>query len=368
MNTENLHRLIDRYEENFEVINNAANNEIFKWKAVKCFRDVWFSKEAETVPFAEMFNMAKKESAVLIDNAQVSPTNGIVKLAEKDPIAVERLFKEVLFADDGGDLKIRQNHMDRFIEEIEKLRIKYYPQCWKYKQDRHTVSCYLAFYSPEDNYIYRYSNAETFAQYIEFGIDIGSGDSFKLDAYYQLCDVIVEALKEHKSLLDKHFKLLSESCYRDDSLHLLAFDVMYCAKSYGFFNGLRHIPKKQSVKAYTESQLRAKEQQELQEKVNIINAEITELECKIAVYEDISLLNVKVHQKTYGNGVVIAQNINNITVRFDDCEKMFVINRKFVMRPTFEDDEDIVNAFTEYDEICDKIRKLKAERSRLLSK
>ena len=38
------------------------------------------------------------------------------------------------------------------------------------------------------------------------------------------------------------------------------------------------------------------------------------------------------------------------------------------MRPTFEDDEDIVNAFTEYDEICDKIRKLKAERSRLLSK
>lgn len=37
MNTDNLNTLIQRYEENFEYINNKENEEIFKWRAVRCF-------------------------------------------------------------------------------------------------------------------------------------------------------------------------------------------------------------------------------------------------------------------------------------------------------------------------------------------
>ena len=36
-----------------------------------------------------------------MDNSYVSPSNGIVKLAEKEQDTVEYLFNEVLFADDG---------------------------------------------------------------------------------------------------------------------------------------------------------------------------------------------------------------------------------------------------------------------------
>lgn len=96
MNTDNLNTLIQRYEVNFEYINNKENEEIFKWRAVRCFQDVWFDPDAEDISFADRFKAATKECSVLLDNGQVSPTNGIVKMAEQEPEEVERLFVEVL--------------------------------------------------------------------------------------------------------------------------------------------------------------------------------------------------------------------------------------------------------------------------------
>ena len=43
MNTENLHELINRYENNYALVNDSKNDEKFKWGAVRGFRDVWFS-------------------------------------------------------------------------------------------------------------------------------------------------------------------------------------------------------------------------------------------------------------------------------------------------------------------------------------
>ena len=116
MNTANLNTLIQRYEDNFEWINNAEHDEIFKWRAVRCFQDVWFSEEVEDMTFAEKFKAATKECSVLLDNGQVSPTNGIVKMAEQEPDEVERLFVEVLFADDQGNLQLRQDHVEEFLD------------------------------------------------------------------------------------------------------------------------------------------------------------------------------------------------------------------------------------------------------------
>ncbi len=366
VNYENLHRLIDKYEENFYTLNNAEHDEIFKWRAAKQFRDVWFSEEYAALPFSERFNAAKKEFSILTDNSYVSPSNGIVKIAEKEPEEVERLFVELLFADDGGDIVARQNNMDKFLEEIDKLRLKHFPQSFKYKQDRHSVSCYLAFYSPDQNYIYRYSNAEDFAQHVEFGMDIGSGGSFRLDAYYKLCDIIVEALKEHTTLLEKHFAFLSDRCYRDESLHLLAFDLMYCCRTYNYYAGMSHVSKKESIKAFTESEAREQERLAKEARIKEIEDQLHELQSKAEQYVDISLINVEVFQSTYGKGIVIAQQQNKITVQFDSCEKTFVINKKFLSRPKFENDTEIVEAFTEYAALCEQIEVLKKRLQREL--
>ena len=100
--------------------------------------------------------------------------------------------------------------------------------------------------------IYRYREAEEFAKYTEFGFDLGSGESFSLPNYYKLCDIIVDALKEHEDLISKYKKLIKDNdkYYYDKSLHLLAFDLMYCCRTYNFYSGLEHKPKKDSIKEY----------------------------------------------------------------------------------------------------------------------
>jgi len=363
MNTDNLHQLINRYEDNFELINNATNDEIFKWRAVRCFQQVWFDDQYDGQSFSEKFRAATRETSVLIDNGQVSPANGIVKMAEQEPEEVERLFTEVLFADDAGDLELRQDHLDEFLDGIEAVRQRCFPSYWKYSQDRHSAFTYLALFAPEENYIYKYSEAEEFAKCIEYGIDIGSGQNFKLAAYYGMCDLLVDELKEHPSLLEKHQAICGSDCYQDQSLHLLAFDVIYCARAYNFYTGMTFASKSDSIKAHKLGELRKKEQEEKQAKVDAIESEIRSLELRCAEIEQISLVNVQVQHKQYGTGIVISQETPKITVSFGDVTKSFIINKKFPARPTFEADVEIVDAFTEYDAAVRQIGLLRKQLS-----
>lgn len=358
MNRANLHKLIDRYEENFYILNNSEHDEIFKWRAAKQFRDVWFSRDSEAMPFSAKFALATKDFSVLTDNSYISPSNGVVKIAEHDQESVRHLFEDFLFAEDGGNLEARQNNTDKFLEEFDKLRMKYYPQSFKFKQDRHSASCYLAFYAPDINFIYRYSDAEAFAQHIEFGKDIGSGESFRLDRYYELCEIIVAALREHPGLLEKHFTFLNGKCYRDESLHLLAFDLMYCCRTYNFYNGMSHASKKESIKAFTQEEAREKERQERSARITELTDERNALEMRRAQIGEISLLNVEVTQQAYGKGIIIAQQGNKVTVKFEAAEKMFIISKKYPVRPKFENDDETVEAFTEYEDLGKKIESL----------
>lgn len=367
MNIDNLKKLISIYEDKLDMIYGSEHDELFKWRAVQHFRDVWYAPENEGLGFAQRFNKAKKQCSVLIDNSRISPSNGVVKLAEVAEKEVEHLFFDVLIADDGGDIAIRQNNMEAFLEGMEALRVKHYPQCWKYKQDRHAVSCYLCFFAPDENFIYHYTEVEEFAKHIEYGIDIGSGENFRLDAYYKMCYEVIEVLKESTSLLNKQKAFISaDEFYNDESLHLLAFNIMWCANTYNFYNGMTHRSKKESIKEYTLQQLREKERAEYEAKRNALLDEIKQLENELSGYEDISLIGVQVSDKITGAvGVIVEQNVNEITVQYDDGTKMYIINKKYKSRPRFEDDEEIVEIFTEYDEKKTKLDSLRRELARL---
>ena len=228
MNYDNLHELINRYESNIDCIYNAEHDELFKWRAMFVWRQEWFKPEDAFSSFAERFSAAKKEFSLIIDNSRMHPSSGVIKIWEKEPSSIENLFRDILFADAGGSVSVVQDHMDEFLEGYEKLRQKYFPGNWSFKQDRHSASVYLAMNDPNFNYVYKSSEAMTMAKYVDFGFSIGSGMSFNLENYYRLGDEIVSALKEHQSLLDKHFSRLTDGYYVDNSLHLLAFDLMYC--------------------------------------------------------------------------------------------------------------------------------------------
>ena len=106
----------------------------FKWRALKTFQREWFRNDHPDFASA---SMRHKGLSVLIDNSRMHPRNAVVKLCEKDSAEVEHLFCDVLFAEDHGDLKLRQEHMDQFLDGMERLRIAYYPGSWSFKHDRH---------------------------------------------------------------------------------------------------------------------------------------------------------------------------------------------------------------------------------------
>lgn len=366
MKKDNLHEFIKRYEENINLIYGDVHDELFKWQAMKVWRDEWFKPDTAFASFANRFNAARKEFSLFIDNSRMHPSTGVIKLWEKEPETVERLFYEVLFADAHGNVSEVQKNMDRFLDEYENLRCKYFPSNWSFKQDRHSASVFLAMNDPDFNYVYKSSEAQTMAKYVDFGLSIGSGSSFSLPNYYRLCDEIVEALREHDSLLKTHFSRLTSDHYNDQSLHLLAFDLMYCCRTYNFYHGVS-IPtapkttrKKASVDSISPEEARRMEEERLA-KIAALEQEINDLECSSDICSEISLIGVQVTAKPYGVGTVVAQEINNIRVSFGGTEKSFILDRKYVARPRFENDEEIISVFTEYGQKQEQIKRLRRE-------
>ena len=291
------------------------------------------------------------------------PNTGVIKLWEKDPESVEKLFNETLFGYKDHLPSEVQNRMDTFIEEYNALRVKYFPTNWSYQQDRHSVSVYLAMNDPDYNYVYKSSEALTMSKYVDFGFSIGTGKNFSLENYYHLCDEIVLALKEHQGLLDKHFSRLTDGHYIDKSLHLLAFDLMYCCSTYGYYKGLT-VPvsgktMKKSAEPLTPAEL-AQEQQNKAEKIAALEQKIIDLENSCKDCKSISLIGTQVSFKN-GLGTVVAQTINKITVQFKHNVISFVIDKKYKNRPKFENDEEIVELFSNYGQAQEQIKSLQKE-------
>ena len=368
MNYDNLHELINRYEANLEMLYSAEHDELFKWRAMHTWQAEWTKPQDAFTSFAERYTAAKRDFFLFSDNSRIHPSSGVLKLWEKEPATVEKLFNETLLGECESVAEI-QDHMDRFLDEYEQLRQKYFPSSWSYKMDRHAASVFLAVNKPDVNYVFKSTEAHRMAAYAEFGLEIGSGRSFRLPNYYKLCDEIVEALKEHESLLEKHFARLTDDYYADHSLHLLAFDLMYCCNTYNFYKGLTKPVTQKPARKPNRSRVSAEEAAMLEaerlEKISALESEIAELEQQCAECEEISLLDVQVTSEQYGVGTVIRQNADMITVRFPEMEKSFVLNKKFKARPTFENDEDVVAIFTEYAAAKDKLRTLYRNLERL---
>lgn len=368
MNLENLHELIQRYENGLDWIYGTEHDELFKWRAMATWRKEWLKPAEAFTSFGDRFTAAKKDFSLFMDNSRMHPSSGVIKLWEKEPETVEHLFSDVLFAEANGDVATIQEHMDSFLDDYEGLRQKYFPGNWSYKQDRHSASVFLAMQAPEINFVFKSSEATTMAKYIDFGLDIGAGSYFKLPNYYQLCEVIIAALKEHNTLLEKHFDKLDDRCYQDKSLHLLAFDLMYCSRTYRFYHDLpvpvRSRPSKKASSADRVAIQNAQKEERLA-RIESIERELDELESISDGCEDISLIGVQVTSVQYGIGSVIGQEVNKIDVQFPELRKSFILSKKYPSRPRFEDDETIVEAFTQYGERMDKINMLKVQLDRL---
>ena len=320
MNTNHLSQIFTNYIEKFEYINNTEHHENYKWLAAKKFRELMDAAlAANTDEFAALLYKAKVSTVNIIDS-YITPFNGLVEFARREPKTVREMFLN-LYADDGGDLGIRQEKITDFFRAADILLDKYTPGSFMYKQDFHAVSSYISLYDPDDNYIFKATQSTKFADSIEFFDDWGSGRTVKLDVYYRMCDELVseimkcsDLLKTDASRFGDRFGDRPEDMIKDEKKHMLAFDIIYCANVYGLYEGVtfqRHTTKERQ--RYLERQNKA---QELFEKNREAIEEKRQLDEAIAQILGILTKGTAVRHKKYGEGIIIEINEDRLTVDF----------------------------------------------------
>lgn len=355
MNHENLNKLIANYIENFQVFNNEEHREFYKWQAVKHFKDKF---DIDAPNFSAMFKESVRLTENLINNHIVQPTNGIIKLAERPELTetIRQMFKD-LFSEDNGNIHLRQEKIKHFILQCDKLLNTYEPGKWKYAQDTRTVIFYLSLMYPEQNYMFKSTQANKFKYCVEFEDDFGAGETFSLKTYYQLCDELVRAIKANDKLIQLHQSRLTDDMLVDDDFHILAYDILYCGVSYNLYNNISIVNHRKNRKNVNQ------EKRELQERRNSIIQElevlIPELETIVkqrAEYDYFSTKGLQVRHKTFGEGFVSQHNTHNIIVAFKETEKKFSMPQGFTNGFLSTDSSEVISILLQIAEIDQRIK------------
>jgi len=313
MNKTRLSQLFNNYIEKFEYINNPDFNETYKWAVVEQYRE---SFNLDAPDLSAMLYEVWKISENLIDSANQQPFYALVTYAKEEPETVRNMFRE-LFADDGGDLSLRQAKIYAFIQKSEELKAKYAPGSWRYTNDQRSVMAYLFFHDPEHNYLYKSTQAHEFADCVDFLDDWGSGANFKLDVYYRMCDELVTTMKEFPALIQTHmsrYEDAKEQLYEDSGLHVLAFDIIYSSQVYNLYDGIQYShPKGKDKKLYRERVEKALSLKEAYEQARADFERLEELRATILSHLQVG--SSLIH-KVYGKGKIVSLDGPSVSVQF----------------------------------------------------
>lgn len=241
MNNKKLDQMVESYIERFEELAREKTGEIYKWRITAAFRpEMDNALNSSDEEFYEKLIKIWKLTDNLIDNNRELPFYAVCEYAKIYPRKVKDMFR-LLFADDKGNLQIRQEKIRDFIETCEEMRKKHFPEYWKYEESQRAVMTYLFLYDPDNNYMYKATQANAFAEHFGFLDEWGSGSGYRLDVYYRMCDELVAYIKRHTKLLktnQSRYEVYEYPLYPDSEYHLLASDLIYCCTVYGLLNGI----------------------------------------------------------------------------------------------------------------------------------
>lgn len=237
MNRKNLNQIFDAYIEHFEILNDSQNDESYKWRALVDFQKV-FDLTVPEAAFAEMLKDARNATANLIDS-YTQPFGGLVELARREPETI-RAMLVALLADDGGDLTVRQEKIDTFLRECNQMVENYFPGSHLFRNDQRSAMAYLFLNDPNSHYLYKATEAKYLADCVGFYDDWGTMSNFKLNIFHRFCDDLIEEIKATPALIDTHKSRFDGDVpmYADELLHVLVFDIIYCAHTYNLYNGM----------------------------------------------------------------------------------------------------------------------------------
>ena len=314
MNKTHLHNILQQYIEKYDFLDDPrGNDEGYKWDVVKSFKENW---DIEAKDFPNMFKSAflEVQKTNLIDNKTVQPIGGITLLLKYDEEVefVRECFKE-LFSDDNGDIDLRQERIETFIDKINLHIDKYVKGSWKYPQQRNNVIYYLNLWKPEENYIFKSTEATEWANCIEFGDDFGSGETFSLKKYYKMCDELLEELKTNDEIMQLYeIRKKTKAKNFDDNGHILVYDIIYCAKAYNLY---RNVPtlKRLSTKQRIYLAETTEKREHLLENLSELSVEFERLSIEMELP---NISGETVFHKKWGSGTVVTCQDGFVEVKF----------------------------------------------------
>ena len=317
MNRVHLEQVFANYIEKFEWLNEpSGNNEVYKWKIAQGFRakmEETLSASDEELPRYLLGLHSFTENMI---DSYTQPLTGLSKFAEQEPGTVRQMFRD-LYAEDGGDLSVRQVKVEDFLRRSHQLRDRYFAGSYLYNDDFHSVTSYLALYDPDNNYIYKATQALRFADCIEYYDDWGSGDHTKLETYYRMCDWVVQEIFKNEALLrtdaSRFDAYPAGTLYPDSKKHILTFDLIYCCSVYGLFHGITFDrPNSKEKKLYIERKQKA---EELAGRVAKAKEEASLLQEAKQFLLSVMGVGMSVTTKAFGAGTVVENTGSTISIQ-----------------------------------------------------
>lgn len=223
INKEKLRRAIEDYKKDF---GERFKDEKYKWEAVKYFQDNW---DIDAENFSAMLKNALSKTENLLVSSRWLPKNMIEQFATEEPETVRKMFIELF--DEEQDIYVR---IDAFKNKSNELLLKYGNGASNHYQDEHAISVYLRHYYPDRYYIYKFGEMKKVASVIDADYTFKKGDyenNFK-NGQKMYEEIRLELLNDSE-LADMLFAELSDDCYQDRGLNILAGDVgFYIDKFY----------------------------------------------------------------------------------------------------------------------------------------
>lgn len=218
MNSKQVREIIKGYKRHFKSIH---NEEIYKWRAVKCFQDNWNIHEPD---FVSMLDKSFQLSKNLLDSGLYYPKQMLHEYTKKDSERVRHLFIELY--------NENNNLIERIISFQEGIR-EIHSKCFSDKkndyQDKRAVLVYLCLRFPDLYYLYKYKMFKGFASLIDYPYQPKPGHIQNILEFLSLCSIIkAEIVKDHE-LLELHKTRIRNQEYLDNSYNILTQDIIYAS-------------------------------------------------------------------------------------------------------------------------------------------
>ena len=316
MNTQHLQQIIDHYINRFAELNGPGNEEYYKWQIVQRFRPMMDEAlAAADVDFPEKLYAVKKLTSNLIDS-YTQPFNGLVEFSKKEPATVREMFVE-LFKVANVDVVVKQAAIQSFLDQSHRLRNKYFPDSYLFKDDLHSITAYLFLYDPDHNYLYKATHCRDFADCIEFYDDWGSGDNTRLDVFYRMCDTALAAIKQNEMLMAtdaSRYEIDPGNMHPDTEKHILLFDLIFCCSTYSLFDGISFVVPKSSERQLMME--RKEKAEELAQTLETAKQKLSELDKAKAFVASVFKPGTVIRHRSFGVGTISEVNNTTFTAQF----------------------------------------------------